>query len=690
MFSKKLILLLVIVALLSLIAAQCSAAQPQTIVETVVVTQEVEKVVTQQVEVVVTATPSPIAAEELPDMSGVEFKNPDTFVAVSISEPESLDPAWTYETSGSEIEMNVYEGVAAFKREQATEFVPALAEKWDVSDDGLTYTFNIRKGVKFHEGGDLEPHDITYSYIRGMLQDRVDGPQWLMLGSFAGVSTIKELVDLVGELKSEDPSTLDLTTVDAKALVGTCEKLQEAVAYDDEAGTVTLKLVSPAPWLLQLLASSFGAVYDQEWMAESGDWDGDCTTWQKWNDPAAEKSLLFNKANGTGPYKLEGWTPGDQIALTANEDYWRTEPMWEGGPSGPASIKRVIFKSVDEWGTRLAMMQAGDADYAYVPRGFISQIDPMVKTAYEGADVSAPSVEINPNGSLILNKGYVTPRQDIAIFTFNINVEGGNPFIGSGMLDGNGIPPDFFSDVHVRKAFNYCFDWDTYIQDATAGESIKSRGPIIPGMLGYEEDSPVYDFDLDKCAQEFQAATLKSEDGQSVWDTGFYLQIAYNTGNTQRQTAAEILKQGLESVHPDGLFSVAVVNLPWPSFLDARRNSRLPLYAAGWQEDYHDPSNWVQPYMDCQAGAYSRGQLMPEDQCAQWTDMMTEAITTGDAAAREPIYTQLQQGYYDFAPGIALDVQTGRNYKQQWVKGWYYNPLFPEPNAWVYALSKSK
>jgi peptide/nickel transport system substrate-binding protein len=360
------------------------------------------------------------------------------------------------------------------------------------------------------------------------------------------------------------------------------------------------------------------------------------------------------------------------------------------GPSGPPSIKRVVYKKVDEWGTRLAMMQAGDADYAWVPRGFISQIDPMVSTIYEGVDINAPSSEINPNGSLILNKGYVTPRQDIALFVFDINVEGGNPYIGSGVLDGNGIPPDFFSDIHIRKAFNYCFDWETYIRDATSGESIQARGPIIPGMLGYDENSPVYSYDPEKCAEEFQASTITSEDGGSVWDTGFYLQIAYNTGNAERQAVAEILKQGIESVHPDGLFSIAVVNLPWPSFLDSRRNSRLPVYVAGWQEDYHDPSNWTQPYMDCAAGAYARGQNMPEDICTTWADLMTEAITSSDPAVRTPIYAQLQQEYYDNAVGIPLNILTGRNYKQQWVKGWYYNPLFPEPNSWVYALSKEQ
>jgi ABC-type transport system substrate-binding protein len=93
--------------------------------------------------------------------------------------------------------------------------------------------------------------------------------------------------------------------------------------------------------------------------------------------------------------------------------------------------------------------------------------------------------------------------------------------------------------------------------------------------------------------------------------------------------------------------------------------------------------------MDCEAGAYGRAQSI-EDICTQWGDMMAEAIASTDAEARAPIYAQLQQEYYDNAPGIALDVQTGRNYKQQWVKGWYYNPLFPEPNSWVYALSKSQ
>ncbi|MCZ7667920.1 MAG: hypothetical protein M5U34_12360 [Chloroflexi bacterium] len=71
-----------------------------------------------------------------------------------------------------------------------------------------------------------------------------------------------------------------------------------------------------------------------------------------------------------------------------------------------------------------------------------------------------------------------------------------SPYIGSGKLDGNGIPPNFFSDIHARKAMHYCFDYDTFIQEAQLGNGIRTNGPIIRDMLGYNEDGPYYEFDL--------------------------------------------------------------------------------------------------------------------------------------------------------------------------------------------------
>ena len=63
-----------------------------------------------------------------------------------------------------------------------------------------------------------------------------------------------------------------------------------------------------------------------------------------------------------------------------------------------------------------------------------------------------------------------------------------NPYLGSNKLDGNGIPATFFDDVHIRKAFAYCFDWDTVINDVYKGEAVQSKVLSLPGMPGYDPD----------------------------------------------------------------------------------------------------------------------------------------------------------------------------------------------------------
>jgi peptide/nickel transport system substrate-binding protein len=658
--KRRLPLFVTLVILASVVLAAC---QPSGAVQTVVVTEIVEGEV---VERVVTATPVPEEAPPPATYSG-EFKNPDNFVAAVYGEPETFDPAWTYESAGAAVQQNIYEGMVDFNKSKAEEFVPALAESWEVSEDGLTYTFHIREGVTFHEGGTLEPHDIAYAIQRGMFQDRTDGPQWLLLEPFFGVSTME---DLVTEAGSDDAA---------------CEQVKAAVAADDEAGTVTLTLAAPFPPILQVLAQQWGAALDMEWMVDNGDWDGECATWRNFHDPEASETILFDAANGTGPYKLERWVPGEEIVLIRNDNYWRTEPMWEGGPSGPASIERVTIKLVEEWSTRLAMMEAGDADYIESVTAYISQIDPLVKYEYDFAGTDNPPAEptmLNEEGGLTLYRGFPRVAMTPAMFIQQINVEGGNPFIGTGALDGSGIPPDFFSDIHARKAFNYCFDFDTYIQDAWQGEAIQPKGPIIAGMLGWREDQPTYSYDPDKCVEEFQAAW-----GGQVWENGFYMQVTYNTGNEARRIAAEVIEKGVESVNDK--FDIAVVNLPWPTYLEARRGGKLPIAISGWIEDYHDPANWVHPFMHPTAGAYARVQAFPEDFATQVETLIDKAAVMLDPEARRPIYEELQQMAYDEAIDIFIYQETGREYFQNWVEGWYYNPIHPEAYAWIYALSKT-
>ena len=80
-----------------------------------------------------------------------------------------MDPALAYETAGGEIIQNVYDTLVFYEGIATDKFVPQLAESWETSEDGTVWTFQIREGVKFHDGADLTPSDVAYSFQRGLL-----------------------------------------------------------------------------------------------------------------------------------------------------------------------------------------------------------------------------------------------------------------------------------------------------------------------------------------------------------------------------------------------------------------------------------------------------------------------------------------------------------------------------------------
>ncbi len=198
--------------------------------------------------------------------------------------------------------------------------------------------------------------------------------------------------------------------------------------------------------------------------------------------------------------------------------------------------------------------------------------------------------------------------------TSTINTEGGNDFIGSGKLDGNGVPADFFSDVNVRKAFAYCFDWDTYIRDVEQGEGTQATDVMLHGEIGDDPNGAHYSYDPAKCADAFKASTWKSADGKSLWDTGFRLTIGYNTGNTARQTVAQIFQTDSPG-QPEVRRSK-----PGPGMVELpdrpTRPKRCRSSSLAGVEDIPDPHNWVFTYS---LGAFGGKQGMP--QVAQGSDL---------------------------------------------------------------------
>ncbi|MEP0806321.1 MAG: ABC transporter substrate-binding protein [Chloroflexota bacterium] len=632
------------------------------------------------------AQPSEPGAQ--PAAPAFKSKDPTTLVVATFGGPETLDPALAYETAGGEIIQNVYETLVFFDGEATDKFVPQLAESWDISPDGTVYTFKIRSGVKFHDGADLTASDVAYSFQRGLLFGGYSGPQWLLAEPFFGIGVDDISIVVDGEGACADDREC-LSALPAEQLVAACEKVKSAIVADDATGTVTMTLAQPWGPFIPTIAAGWGSILDQDWAVANGAWDGSCDTWQNYYAEPSETDPLTTIMNGTGPFKLESWTQGEELVLVRNDNYWRE----------PAKLERVVFKYIDEWGTRFAMLQTGDADIAAVPAENRSQVDALVGSMRVfdlAAGTYGPEVEVcgydpskqaeekfipceagqTSTNPIRLYIGRPSLASQDLFMTFNI-AEGSN-YIGSGQLDGNGIPRDFFSDVHIRKAFAYCFDWDTYISDVFDGEAVQQPVLARMGMPGYQADAPVYTFDLAKCEEEFKAADL-DKDGipagddpeGDVWTTGFRLQALYNQGNTSRQVVSQILSSNVAEVNDK--FVIETVGLPWPTFLRTIRAKQSPYFVSGWLEDIHDPHNWYQPYM---VGTYASRQNMPADLKAQFQDILNRGVAATDPAERQKIYEEANKLFYEQVPTILLATATSHGFDQRWVKGRILNPIF--------------
>ncbi|MDX6771134.1 MAG: ABC transporter substrate-binding protein [Elusimicrobiota bacterium] len=544
-------------------------------------------------------------------------KNPDTFTLLEVGEVGSLDPAFPYDGASQSLIQNVYETLIAFKGSSLSEFEPRIAAKVPtqanglVSKDGRTYRFPIRKGVRFHDGTEVTPEDARWSLLRFMVTDRAGGPSALLLEPIAGVPGTRDSTGAV---------TLDFAA------------LEKAVRVEGDDLVVTL----PRPFgpFLSIMAR-WSYVVPKKWAVEHGEWDGSAASWRDHNDPPKEKSFLYQNMNGAGPFKLARWDrTARMVLLERHEGYWR----------GPAKLKRVLVKSVPELNTRKLMLQAGDADLIETPRPYASQLQGL------------PGVR--------LVDGLRRLMTDPALFfTVAINPVA-NPDIGSGRLDGEGIPPDFFADLDARKGFSYAFEYDAILKDTFKGTAARALGPIPPGIPGHDPAQPRYAFDLKKAE-----AHLRKAHGGQLWEKGFKFTLTYNTGGETREAAAQILKKGVERLNPK--FRIDLRGVDWANFVDKGQRRLMPLFARGWIADYPDAHNFIYAFYHSQ-GRYPSAQGFRD---AELDALVEKAVAEPSPAKRAAAYRKVLARGHELAPAVFTVHPAGVYAMRDWVKGFVDNPV---------------
>jgi peptide/nickel transport system substrate-binding protein len=550
------------------------------------------------------------------------IKNPDTFVIADVSDVVSLDPAYAYDIPSAGQLQNIYETLIKFDSDSTSKFIPALATEWAISEDGKTYRFKIREGVTFHNGNPLTPEDVEYSFERGMVQDYALGPQWMFFEPLFGL----------GNYSSRTESGLI-----------PLEEIKNKVEVDGQ--WVQFNLATPYEPFLQILASSWGSIVDMDWCIQNGDWNGTEESYEALNNPVPGGSPINSITNGTGPFMLELWEPGIQITLIRNDNYW----------GAAASFERVVTQIVAEWGTRKLMLELGDVDCTIVPSEQIQEVKEL------------PGISVYEDVPTLLNQ---------ALF-FQFDIDPNSTLIGSGQLDGNGVPVDFFSDIDVRKGFAYAFDWETYINDALKGYGKQVSSPIVEGIPYYKPDWPSYELNLTEAEEHLRAAW-----NGSLWENGFEMTLVHSSGDDPGKIACEILQNNLYDINPS--FRINIQLMGWPTLINEMALGRLPMYVNGWTADYPDPHNFVFPYMHSE-GTFARAQGYSNELV---DDLIEEAISSSNHTERQILYDQIAELYYDEVPSIMIGQLLGVYFFRDWIHGFVYNPIRPAYQMYAYYLSK--
>jgi peptide/nickel transport system substrate-binding protein len=353
-------------------------------------------------------------------------------------------------------------------------FGPWLAKSWEISADGLSYTFQLRDDVKFHDGTRFDAAAVKYNL------DRIKEPK----GAYYALSDIGSY--------------------------------QSSKVIDDF--TVQVQFARPyAAFLANLSKPSLGIV----------------------SPSAAEKfgdAFTLNPV-GTGPFKFKSLTPGTEIALERNPDYhWGPEGA---AHPGPAWLERLTFKNVPEEGTRVAVLENGQA-------GAVDLIPPqnLVQLRNSPKFHLVERELLNHNYSLYLNI--------------------------------NRAP---WQDGRIREAFRLSLDIDTAVKTIYLGTATRAWAPLSPSILGYDKS-------LEGSWKPDRAAAIRildelgwkpGADGVRVKD-GQRLTISFLDTQGNREKRLDLITVFRRQLRDTG-FELRVDNVPMGSYLEKATSGSFDLVA---------------------------------------------------------------------------------------------------------------
>lgn len=239
--------------------------------------------------------------------AGAAASDVDTssFLKIADLNPNTVDPQCT--TEYYVVSMNIFNRLVEVKANDngTSEIVPSLAKSYEVSDDGLTYTFTLNEGVKYTNGADLTSDDVLYTFTRLLTYDKSQNG------------------DVVSQIKGA-----------AELHDGTADTLEGFETVDDYTFKITLE--EPYAAFLACLSTPACSILDRETTEEAGE----------------DFGLVPEKTIGTGYFVFHSWTFESELVLVANKECWAGAPACDG----------IDIKVVPDEDTQRMMFENGELD----------------------------------------------------------------------------------------------------------------------------------------------------------------------------------------------------------------------------------------------------------------------------------------------------------------------------------------
>ena len=451
---------------------------------------------------------------------------------VSPAEIKGFDPIMSDDLySGREIG-KIYEGLLAYHWLKVPyELVPNLAEAMpEVSKDGITYTFKIRKGVLFQDdaafpngkGREVEASDFVYSIQRLADSKNQANGWWILDGKLKGLNEWRDKNEKLPATNYAEP----------------IEGLKAIDKY-----TLEFKLAKPFPQFLYALAMGFTAVVPKEVVEKYG------------------KEFL-NHPVGTGPYVLPKFDQGKRITYTKNptfrEKFYPTDAspelqnlLADAGKKLPLVDKIVVHVMVESQPAWLKFNK-GEIDYYGIPK-----------------DNFATAIKDNKLSPELQTKGIsliVAPQLDLTYTGFNFEIK-------------------LFQNVKLRRAMALAFDEAKSNELFYNNTSFSAQGAIPPGIAGNNKDykNPYKGPNLDAAKKMLAEAGYPEGKGLP--------EILYDIpDSTTSRQMGEFFQKQMEQIG----IKVKISASPWPEFQAKLKKRGVQMFGAAWGADYPDAENFLQ------------------------------------------------------------------------------------------------